>query len=71
MQNNELPPGGLFRGNTMFKMDDCIISTFGTTKGKEFIVKAILKDGFYSCQLKDKSNDTYYQFSNDTAIKKP
>lgn len=48
------------------KIGDTIVSTFGSTKGIEFIVKAILNGGFYSCQRKDGENERYYQFNDNT-----
>lgn len=52
----------------MFKIGDTIECTFGTLKGKVFVVVAKLKNDFYSCKLKDNSDNKYYQFDDRTAV---
>lgn len=52
-----------------FKEGDKVIGTFGLTKGMEFEIVKVLKDGWYSCQRIDEKDDKYYS-QNDRTIKK-
>lgn len=53
----------------MLKVGDNVICTWGSMKGREFVVKAVLNNGDYSCKIADGSNDKYYQYSNSTLSK--
>jgi hypothetical protein len=50
--------------NKNFKVGQKVICTFGSNKGKEFIIEAILKDS-YSCSLVD-GDGKYYEYNDNT-----
>jgi len=53
----------------VIEIGDTVVCTLGINKGKEFIVETILKNGFYSCRLKDKSDEKYYQYDSNNLEK--
>ncbi|MCM3387289.1 hypothetical protein M3649_03970 [Ureibacillus chungkukjangi] len=53
--------------NRKFKLDQKVVCTFGSNKGKEFIVKLIVSDG-YSCQLANENDGKYYRYTDSTLI---
>ena len=54
--------------NKNFKLGQTVVCTFGSNKGKEFIITAILKDT-YSCKLVD-DDGKYYEYNDRTLEEK-
>lgn len=54
----------------MIKIGDIVICTWGSNKGKEFIVKKFLDNGNFSCILKDGSNNKHYEYCSKTTVLK-
>ncbi len=55
--------------NNKFKINDNVICTFGSNKGKVFKVVEVLKDS-YSCILEGSKDNKYYSYNDNTLISK-
>lgn len=55
--------------NKNFKLNEIVICDFGINKGREFEIKAILKDS-YSLQATDGKDNKYYGYDDRTLRKK-
>lgn len=51
--------------NNKFKVNQKVICTIGTNKGKVFTIKAIMKDS-YSCILDGSNDGKYYRYTDST-----
>lgn len=54
--------------NVLFNVGDKVVCTWGTNKGKVFIIELIMKES-YSCSLADKSDNKYYEYTDSTLEK--
>lgn len=55
----------------MLKVNDTVICTFGLNKGKVFTIEAHLKNGHYSCKLKNEDDGKYYEYADRNLMKRP
>ena len=51
--------------NVKFKVGQKVVCTWGTNKGKEFIIEVVLAKA-YSCSLVGGDNSKYYEYDDNT-----